>query len=104
MQLRLEQLVTEVKAGLISGESGLLLDVVIYGVRCIFIDTNSFARLSPREKEVACLVARGETNRAIAGTLGISQWTVSIYLRRIFAKSGVGCRAEMVAKLFSALG
>jgi len=56
--------------------------------------------LSPRELQIARLVAGGATNHAIARTLDISTWTVSTHLRRIFAKLGVCTRAEMVAQLF----
>jgi DNA-binding CsgD family transcriptional regulator len=56
--------------------------------------------LSPRELQIARLVAGGATNQAIARTLDISTWTVSTHLRRIFAKLGVCTRAEMVAQLF----
>jgi DNA-binding CsgD family transcriptional regulator len=55
--------------------------------------------LSPRELEIARLVARGATNRMIASVLEISTWTVSTHLRRIFAKLGVASGAEMVATL-----
>lgn len=55
--------------------------------------------LSPREKQVAALVARGLPNKAIATRLGISTFTVSSFLRRIFAKLGVASRAQMVRVL-----
>ena len=58
--------------------------------------------LSPREMQIARLVARGATNRAIATTLDISSWTVNTHLRRVFAKLGVSNRAEMVNELFAA--
>jgi DNA-binding CsgD family transcriptional regulator len=58
--------------------------------------------LSPRELQIARLVAGGATNHAIARSLDISPWTVSTHLRRVFAKLGVGTRAEMVAQLFGA--
>lgn len=57
-------------------------------------------RLSPREMQIARMVAEGATNRAIGSTLEISLWTVSTHLRRVFAKLGVNSRAEMVAQLF----
>ncbi|MBZ0283663.1 MAG: LuxR C-terminal-related transcriptional regulator [Anaerolineae bacterium] len=55
--------------------------------------------LSPREQEVVKLVARGFPNKSIANVLDISPCTVSTHLRRIFAKLGVGSRAEMVARI-----
>jgi DNA-binding CsgD family transcriptional regulator len=54
--------------------------------------------LSPREKEVVRLVAKGLSNKVIAQVLDISVWTVSTHLRRIFAKLNVNSRAEMVAR------
>ncbi len=59
--------------------------------------------LSPRELQIARMVAAGATNRAIADALDISLWTVSTHLRRVFAKTGVASRAEMVAELFGGL-
>jgi DNA-binding CsgD family transcriptional regulator len=56
--------------------------------------------LSPRELQIARLVASGATNHAIASALDISTWTVSTHLRRVFAKLSVCTRAEMVAQLF----
>jgi DNA-binding NarL/FixJ family response regulator len=53
--------------------------------------------LSPREQEIARLVAKGLPNKTIAAVLDISPWTVSTHLRRIFTKLGVSSRAEMVA-------
>lgn len=55
--------------------------------------------LSPREHEIARMVARGHHNKTIADVLNISSWTVCTHLRRIFAKLGVNSRAAMVAKL-----
>jgi two-component system, NarL family, nitrate/nitrite response regulator NarL len=55
--------------------------------------------LSPREREIARLVANGLPNKAIAEVLDISAWTVATHLRRIFGKLGVASRAAMVARL-----
>lgn len=57
------------------------------------------AGLSPREREVAALVAQGMATKAIARALSISAWTVCTHLRRIYARLGVGSRAAMVARL-----
>lgn len=55
--------------------------------------------LSPREQEIARMVAKGYPNKTIAHVLDISTWTVGTHLRRIFAKLSVGSRAAMVARL-----
>jgi DNA-binding CsgD family transcriptional regulator len=55
--------------------------------------------LSPRESEIARMVAWGYANKTIASVLDISSWTVSSHLRRIFTKFGVTSRAAMVARL-----
>jgi DNA-binding CsgD family transcriptional regulator len=82
--------------------SGMAVATEHGNVRCVLIvgipDDNR--GLSPREMQIARLVADGATNRAMATMLGISLWTVSTHLRRIFAKLGVSSRAEMVATLF----
>jgi DNA-binding CsgD family transcriptional regulator len=73
-------------------------------VRCVLVVQAPGARhsLSPRESQIARLIADGATNRLIASVLDISLWTVSTHIRRIFAKLGVNSRAEMVAQLFGA--
>jgi DNA-binding NarL/FixJ family response regulator len=53
--------------------------------------------LSPRERQVLQLVAAGQTTRAIAHELGISETTVKTLLGRIYEKLGVGRRAQAVA-------
>jgi len=51
--------------------------------------------LSPREREVATLVAGGLTDKAIARELGVSVSTVRTYLRRLGGKSGAHRRAAV---------
>jgi DNA-binding CsgD family transcriptional regulator len=85
-------------------DSGVMLDLMIEGVRCLVVRAPPLSAqlrsvLSPREREIARMVAKGHPNKTIAGVLEISTWTVGTYLRRIFAKLGVGSRAAMVAKL-----
>jgi DNA-binding CsgD family transcriptional regulator len=55
--------------------------------------------LTPREVDVAELVAQGFSNREIALKLNISRDAVKQVLKRIFQKLNVSARAEMVAKL-----
>jgi DNA-binding CsgD family transcriptional regulator len=56
--------------------------------------------LTPRELEVLRLVARGSTNRAIAGALFISEKTVHRHVSNIFMKLGVSTRAAAAAFAF----
>jgi DNA-binding CsgD family transcriptional regulator len=48
-------------------------------------------------------VAEGRANKQIAAELGISEWTVSTHLRRIYAKLDVDTRAAMVNRCYGAL-
>ena len=85
-------------------EGEVLLDMEIEGVRCLILRTHSkmasaTVMLSPREQEIARMIAKGYPNKTIAAVLDISAWTVCTHIRRVFAKLGVGSRAEMVAKL-----
>lgn len=48
--------------------------------------------LSDREREILEWVVRGKSNSVIADIVGISNYTVDTYLRRIFAKLGVSSR------------
>lgn len=56
-------------------------------------------RLTPREVQIADLVARGLTNAAIGKELWITHNSVKQALKRMFRKLGVSARTEMVAKL-----
>ncbi|MER7426452.1 AAA family ATPase [Nonomuraea rubra] len=51
--------------------------------------------LSPRESEVARLVALGRTNREIAEVLFLSQRTVDTHVARVLQKLGVRTRADV---------
>jgi DNA-binding CsgD family transcriptional regulator len=91
-----------------AGERGLgragwvILDVEVDGVRCLLLRVpKSQAPLSPRELEIARMVAKGYPNKTIASVLDISSWTVASHLRRVFSKLGVSSRAAMVARLLN---
>jgi DNA-binding CsgD family transcriptional regulator len=83
-------------------ENGVSVMLEHDNVRCVLVVSPQVPRhaLSPRERQIARLVAEGATNRAIASSLEISLWTVSTHMRRIFAKLDVCSRAEMVAQFF----
>jgi DNA-binding CsgD family transcriptional regulator len=83
---------------------GVVLDVGVDGYRCVLFAPveqhadRDVAPLSPREQEIARMVAEGYPNKTIAAVLEISSWTVATHLRRVFAKLGVRTRAAMVAR------
>jgi DNA-binding NarL/FixJ family response regulator len=53
--------------------------------------------LTPRELQVLRLVAAGQTNKAIAAELILSQRTVDRHMSNIFIKLGVSSRAAATA-------
>jgi DNA-binding CsgD family transcriptional regulator len=56
-------------------------------------------RLSPRECDVLRLVLEGDSACEIGTRLQIAEYTVGDYLKRIFAKTHVRNRSEMIAKV-----
>jgi DNA-binding CsgD family transcriptional regulator len=105
----LRALIARAAGGALSGHGTdrVILDTEVAGVRCLLIvrrpdalaALHAGAMLSPRELEVARMVAQGYPNKTIAAVLGISSDTVSTYLRRSFAKLGVHTRSAMTARL-----
>ena len=55
------------------------------------------SRLTPREREVAVLIAEGRTNREIAEELVLSERTVDSHVRNIMGKLEVNSRARIAA-------
>jgi non-specific serine/threonine protein kinase len=53
--------------------------------------------LTPREAQVAALVARGRTNREIAAELVIAPGTAANHVQHILAKLGFRSRREIAA-------
>jgi DNA-binding CsgD family transcriptional regulator len=56
-------------------------------------------RLTPREMQIADLVAQGQTNAEIGTELWITENSVKQALKRMFRKLEVSSRTQMVAKL-----
>ena len=81
----------------------MLMDVEVDGVRCLLFRSEkppkTAVKLSPREREIVRMIAKGYPNKAIAGVLEISGWTVCTHLRRIFSKLRVTSRAAMIARV-----
>ena len=53
--------------------------------------------LTPRECEVAVLVARGRSNRQVAASLGISERTAENHVKHILTKLGARSRAQIAS-------
>lgn len=55
-----------------------------------------FGNLSERESQVASLLLQGKTYRTIAEELTISENTVKYYVKNIYSKFDIQCRAELI--------
>jgi len=55
---------------------------------------------TPREREIATLLARGLTNPEIAAALVLSPYTVQDHIKNLFEKTSVASRQELVARIF----
>jgi two-component system nitrate/nitrite response regulator NarL len=53
-----------------------------------------FSDLTPREREILCHLAGGESNKVIARRLGISDGTVKLHVKAILRKLNVHSRVE----------
>lgn len=56
--------------------------------------SNTFAELTPREHEILCHLAEGQSNKVIARNLGISDGTVKLHVKSILRKLDVHSRVE----------
>jgi RNA polymerase sigma factor (sigma-70 family) len=61
-------------------------------------DRLSEPEITPREREILTLVTRGNANKEIAATLGISEDTVKQHVSRILVKLKVNDRAQATAE------
>ena len=55
--------------------------------------------LTPAERRVAALVAKGRTNAEVAATLFLAERTVASHLTRVYSKLGVRSRTELSRRL-----
>jgi non-specific serine/threonine protein kinase len=60
-------------------------------------DRSGQVPLTPRERQVAALVASGRTNRQIGRVLGISEKTAEVHLHHVMSKLDARSRAEVAA-------
>ncbi len=56
--------------------------------------SSAAAELTPREQEILCHLAAGQSNKAIARELGISDGTVKLHVKAILRKLAVRSRVE----------
>ncbi len=57
-------------------------------------EKTSFSDLTPREREILCHLAEGQSNKVIARNLGISDGTVKLHVKAILRKLEVHSRVE----------
>ena len=76
-----------------------LLDALEPHLRRALLRCGRCERLTPREREVAALVARGCTDRDIARILGIGFGTVRTHITNAMSKNGCANRAELAAAI-----
>jgi len=57
-------------------------------------DDGPFSELTPRETEILCLLAEGQSNKLIARNLGISDGTVKLHVKAILRKLNIHSRVE----------
>ena len=110
LETLIRELVTQAQSGQearaerrTDGKEQVIIDAQVDGVRYLLtrLENAPVSRVSfsPRESEIARMVAKGYPNKTIAAVLEISSWTVCTHLRRMFAKLGVSSRAAMVAQM-----
>ena len=54
--------------------------------------------LSPRERDILGLIAKGQSNKEVARALGVAPETIKSHLKNIFGKLSVERRAQAVAR------
>lgn len=67
---------------------------MVQGETSIEDNDGPFSTLTPREHEILCLLAEGQSNKLIARNLGISDGTVKLHVKAILRKLGIHSRVE----------
>ena len=78
-----------------TGQMQLLLEFIANLEPRLIPKKGGMTLLTPREQEVACLVAEGMSNQDIANRLKLREHTVRNYLFHIFEKLGLSSRVEL---------
>ena len=75
---------------------GYVIEALRVGVRHRVVDAKNVGLLTPREEQVANMIADGRGNREVAQQLGVKENTIKKSLLRIYDKLGVSNRVELV--------
>jgi two-component system nitrate/nitrite response regulator NarL len=67
---------------------------MVQGEANVADEEGPFSELTPREMEILCLLAEGQSNKLIARNLGISDGTVKLHVKAILRKLGIHSRVE----------
>jgi two-component system nitrate/nitrite response regulator NarL len=67
---------------------------MVQGDNSVDDEEGPFSELTPREMEILCLLAEGQSNKLIARNLGISDGTVKLHVKAILRKLGIHSRVE----------
>jgi DNA-binding NarL/FixJ family response regulator len=81
-----------------------LLDLARWDLAADRPSASPLGLLTPRERDIVEAVASGESNRAVAERLQLSEQTVKHHLTRVFEKLEVASRAELIAALGRGVG
>ncbi len=76
------------------GLTGTLANLVKQGEREEKDQSTPFDNLTPREREILCHLAEGQSNKMIARDLDISDGTVKLHVKAILRKLSVHSRVE----------
>lgn len=69
-----------------------------------FVNAMNGLPLSPQQREIALLIARGHSNRDIAARLSVSVNTVAYHIKQLFYKLRVHDRAGLLARIDAGIG
>jgi LuxR family maltose regulon positive regulatory protein len=88
-----------VEQGVQKRYAAFLLELLQVGDEpCSLLVPTTGETLTPREVEVLRLLVVGHSNRAIAESLVISEWTVKSHLTRVYSKLDVASRAQAIVR------
>ncbi|NEV61753.1 response regulator [Thiorhodococcus minor] len=78
----------------VAPELAIVLAKAVQGEAKVAQPQNGATDLTPREQEILCHLAEGQSNKAIARRLGISDGTVKLHVKAILRKLEVHSRVE----------